>query len=85
MVEDSVVHRKFTLTIPKRIRKKLNLREGMEIQWRVEDNKIIIEPKTFRSLHGRFEGAARYGTERDKEEVEKVFLKKVGEDEQKTH
>ena len=81
MVEDSVVHRKFTLTIPKSIRKELNLREGMEIRWHVEDNKIIIEPKTFRNLHGRFEGAARYATEREKEEVEKVFLEKVEKDE----
>ncbi|MHA1210465.1 MAG: AbrB/MazE/SpoVT family DNA-binding domain-containing protein [Candidatus Freyarchaeota archaeon] len=85
MVENSVVRRKFTLTIPMSIRKKLNIREGMEVQWRVEGNKIIIEPRTFRNLHGRFEGAARYTAKKDKEEVEKVFVKEAGKHERKAH
>ncbi|MEM2146070.1 MAG: AbrB/MazE/SpoVT family DNA-binding domain-containing protein [Candidatus Jordarchaeaceae archaeon] len=74
MVESSVVHRKFTLTIPKRVREELNIREGMEMVWRIENNKIILEPKTFRSLHERFKGKAMYATEKDKQEVEKIFL-----------
>lgn len=85
MVENSIVHRKFTLTIPKRVREELNIREGMEILWRVEDNKIILEPKTFRSLHGRFKGSARYATEKDKQEVETVFLREGQKNERKTH
>nr|MDO8079242.1 AbrB/MazE/SpoVT family DNA-binding domain-containing protein [Candidatus Freyarchaeota archaeon] len=80
MVENSIVHRKFTLTIPKSVREELNIREGMEILWRVEGNKIILEPKTFRNLHGIFKGTARYTTEKDKQEVETVFLRDGAEE-----
>lgn len=53
--------------------------------WRVEDNKIILEPKTFRSLHGSFKGKARYATEKDKREMETVFLHEGQKNERKTH
>ncbi|MBS7251429.1 MAG: AbrB/MazE/SpoVT family DNA-binding domain-containing protein [Candidatus Freyarchaeota archaeon] len=85
MVESSIVHRIFTLAIPKRVREELKNKGGMEILWRVEDNKIVLEPKSFRNLHGRFKGTAKYATEKDKQEVETVFLSEGQKNEPKTH
>ncbi|MCD6480016.1 AbrB/MazE/SpoVT family DNA-binding domain-containing protein [Candidatus Bathyarchaeota archaeon] len=73
MVERTVVQRRFTVTIPKEIRERLGIREGMELLWDVEGDRIILKPISLMDLVGRFEGAVDY-TEEVKEEVERLFL-----------
>lgn len=77
MTEKTYVQRRYTLTIPKSIRKELNIEEGMDIFWSVEEGKIILTPSTFEIFHERFEGKPKYITGKDKEEVEKVFIKET--------
>jgi len=40
----SKLKRGYKITIPKSIREALNIKENSELEWRVEDQKIIIEP-----------------------------------------
>lgn len=77
MTEKSSVQRRYVLTIPKSIRKKLKIEEGMDIFWSVEEGRIILIPRTFEIFHERFQGKPRYVTEKDKEEVEDVFIKET--------
>ena len=48
------------LVIPKRLRKALDLRQGMKFDVRIEDNKIVLEPlggdPPIEALYGRYEG-----------------------------
>jgi AbrB family looped-hinge helix DNA binding protein len=44
MSEDTVIGKRFTLTIPKSIREDINLQEGQRVLIRIEGGKIIIEP-----------------------------------------
>ncbi len=76
MIETTIVQRRFTVTIPKRIRERLGIKEGMELLWEVDGDRIIIKPSSLMELVGRFEGAVEY-TEEVKEEVEKLFLKSL--------
>ena len=73
MTEINTVQRRFTVTIPKKIREKIGLREGTELLWEIEGNKIIVRPVSVRNLLSRFEGKVEY-TREAKEEVEKTFL-----------
>ena len=75
MVERTVVQRRFTVTIPKKIRERLGIREGMELLWDVEGDRIILKPVSLMDLVARFEGAVDY-TEEIKEEVERLFLQR---------
>ena len=75
MIERTVVQRRFTVTIPKKIRERLGIREGMELLWDVEGDKIILKPVSLMDLVARFEGAVNY-TEEVKEEVERLFLQR---------
>ncbi len=75
MVERTVVQRRFTVTIPKKIRERLGIREGMELLWDVEGDRIILKPVSLMDLVARFEGAVDY-TEEVKEEVERLFLQR---------
>jgi len=75
MVERTIVQRRFTVTIPKKIRERLGIREGMELLWDVEGGRIILKPVSLMDLVARFEGAVDY-TEEVKEEVERLFLQR---------
>ncbi len=68
------IQRRFTTTIPKKVRERLGLKEGMELFWDVEEDKIVIYPKAYRSLRGIFEGKIEYSTH-VKEKVEKSFIR----------
>jgi len=73
MTEVSTIQRRFTVTIPKEIRKKLKLKEGMSLQWDVEEDKIIVQPVTVGNLLNRFEGKLEY-TREIKEDIERLFV-----------
>lgn len=75
MTEITSIQRRYTLTIPKSIRKKLQIEEGMEIFWSVEEGKIVLTPKTYKIFHERFTGKPKYETEKDKKEVEEAFMR----------
>jgi len=75
MVERTVVQRRFTVTIPKEIRERLGIREGMELLWDVEGDRIILKPVSLMDLVARFEGTVDY-TGEVKEEVERLFLQR---------
>lgn len=77
MTEKTTVQRRYGLTIPKSVRKKLGIEEGMDVFWSVKEGKIILTPRTFEVFHERFKGEPRYVTEKDKEEVEEVFMKEA--------
>jgi len=47
MSEEQVIGRRFTVVIPKSIRKELTVREGQRILIRIEKGKIVIEPLPF--------------------------------------
>lgn len=72
-MEKSEVQRRFTTTIPKRVREALGLREGTGLYWEVEEGRIVVYPATYSSLNGVFKGKVDY-TRRTKQEVEQWFL-----------
>lgn len=78
LVEESKVQRRYTLTIPKKIREALGIEEGEKVVWRVRRGEIVIKPETFRLFHARFPGASGYMSEKDKEEAEEAFLRETG-------
>jgi len=78
ILEESTVQRRYTLTIPKKIREAVSIKEGEAVVWRVERGEIVITPKTFELFHARFRGTSCYVSEKDKEEVEEAFLKETG-------
>ncbi len=78
MTEKTSVQRRYTLTIPKPIREKIHLEEGMDLFWTVKEGKIILTPRSFQVFHERFQGKPKYETEKDKEEVEETLLKESG-------
>jgi len=47
MSEEQVVGRRFTIVIPKSIRKELTVREGQRVLIRIERGRIVIEPLPF--------------------------------------
>ena len=69
------IQRRFTTTIPKKVRERLGLKEGMELFWEVEEDRIVIHPKTYGSLNGMFKGKVDY-TQQLKEKVEESFLRR---------
>lgn len=74
IVEESEVQRRYTITIPRRIREALALKEGSKVKWQVDKGRIVITPKSFKIFKDRFKGRSRYETSRDKEQVERVFI-----------
>lgn len=44
MSEESIIGRRYTLVIPKAVRKELTLKEGQRVLIRVENGRIVIEP-----------------------------------------
>ena len=71
-----VVTRKGQITIPAKIRKKLNLVEGSRVSVRLEKNKIIIEP-----VVTIFDLAGSGSKEADSEELKKMLDRMRSEDE----
>jgi len=47
MSEEQVIGRRYTVVIPKSIRKELTVQEGQKVLIRVERGKIVIEPLPF--------------------------------------
>jgi AbrB family looped-hinge helix DNA binding protein len=78
LVEESTIQRRYTLTIPKKIRESVGIKEGEKVFWRVENGEIVITPKTFEIFHARFPGASGYISEKDKQDVEEAFLRETG-------
>jgi AbrB family looped-hinge helix DNA binding protein len=74
-MEKTEVQRRFTITIPKSVRKRLGLKEGVSLFWDVEDGKIVVYPATYSSLSGMFKGRSGYTRER-KGETERWFLER---------
>jgi AbrB family looped-hinge helix DNA binding protein len=74
-MEKSEVQRRFTTTIPKRVREKLGLKEGTGLFWEVEAGRMIVYPASYSSLDGILRGKVEY-TRRVKEEVERQFIGK---------
>ncbi len=72
-MEKTEVQRRFTTTIPKKIRERLGLKEGMELTWDVEDGRIIVYPRSYSPLKGLLKGKVKYSRE-VKEQVEERFL-----------
>jgi len=68
------IQRRFTTTIPKKVRERLGLKEGMELFWDVEEDRIVIYPKAYKSLGGMFKGKVEYSTQL-KEKVDKSFMR----------
>ena len=73
MMKKTEVQRRFTTTIPRQIREKLGLKEGMELLWDVEDGRIVVYPRAYSSLKGILKGKVEY-TRELKEKVESTFL-----------
>jgi AbrB family looped-hinge helix DNA binding protein len=44
MSEQVVVGKRFTVVIPKSLRKKIELSEGQKVVMRVEEGKLVMEP-----------------------------------------
>jgi AbrB family looped-hinge helix DNA binding protein len=72
-MEKTEVQRRFTTTIPKKVREALGLREGTGLFWEVEEGRMVVYPATYSSLNGVLKGKVEY-TRRTKEEAEAVFL-----------
>jgi len=75
-MQRSEIQRRFTTTIPKEIRKKLGLKEGMELFWDIEGDRVVIYPKSYAPLKGIFKGKVQY-SRKVKEEAEEAFLKEI--------
>jgi AbrB family looped-hinge helix DNA binding protein len=73
MMEKTEVQRRFTTTIPKKVRERLGLKEGMDLFWDVEEGRIVVYPLSYASLEGVLKGRVDY-TRKAKEEVEERFL-----------
>lgn len=67
------MQRRFTTTIPKKVREKLGLKEGTGLLWDVEEGRMVVYPATYSSLDGVLKGKVEY-TRRVKEQVEERFL-----------
>jgi AbrB family looped-hinge helix DNA binding protein len=74
VVQKTEIQRRFTTTIPKKIRDKLGLKEGMQLFWDVEGDKIVLYPGVYESLKGIFKGKVEYSTQ-VKAKVEESFLR----------
>lgn len=74
-MEKTEVQRRFTTTIPKGVRKRLGLKEGTGLFWKVEDGRIVVYPESYSTLSGMFKGKSGYTNER-KEEAERWFLER---------
>jgi AbrB family looped-hinge helix DNA binding protein len=72
-MEKTEVQRRFTTTIPKKIREKLGLKEGTGLFWDVEEGRMVVYPATYSSLDGVLKGKVEY-TRGVKEQVEERFL-----------
>lgn len=78
MSEEVTIGRRYTMVIPKSIRKKLGLKEGQKLFVREQAGKILIEPlpadpyKTLAALLGDFTYA-----EEKHEKVAEGWLKKI--------
>ena len=44
MSQQAVIGKRFTIVVPKALRKKLDLREGQTILMRIQDGRLILEP-----------------------------------------
>ena len=73
-MDRTVGQRRFTTTIPKSIREKLDLKEGTGLFWDVESGRIVVYPASYSSLSGMFKGRSGYSKEA-KERAESWFLR----------
>ena len=72
-MEKTEIQRRFTTTIPKRVRETLALREGTGLYWEVQEGRIVVYPASYSSLSGMYKGKSGY-TKEAKERAEKWFL-----------
>ena len=76
MLERTEVQRRFTTTIPKRVREALGLKEGTGLFWEVEEGRMVVYPATYHSLRGVLKGKADL-TREAKEAAEEWFLREA--------
>lgn len=57
-MERTEVQRRFTTTIPKKVREKLGLKEGTGLFWEVEEGRMVVYPASYSSLNGVLKGKA---------------------------
>ncbi len=72
-MEKTEVQRRFTTTIPRKVREKLGLKEGTGLFWDVEEGRMVVYPASYSSLDGVLKGKVKY-TRKVKDEVEGRFL-----------
>lgn len=79
MSEEAVLGRRYTLVIPKSIRRRLSLREGQRVLIRVEEGKIVIEPLPLDpyKVLGEIVGEP-YDEGRDEEKAERWLRDRAG-------
>ena len=75
-MEKTEVQRRFTTTIPKKVREALGLKEGTGLLWEVEEGRMVVYPATYSSLNGVLKGKVDY-TRKAKEEAEEWFLRQA--------
>jgi len=75
----SKVGKKYTLVIPQEVRTKVPIREGEQVVWKVEGEKLIIKPVSFTRLTGIVKSSAISSSKEVGKAVEKEIRKDVEE------
>lgn len=76
-MEKSRIQRRFTLTIPRSIRKAANLKEGDVVYWSFVNGKIILTKPSFKVFRSRFKVGFKPLSEAEKEVLDKIFLEEA--------
>ncbi len=79
MMEKSKIQRRFTLTIPRSIRKAANLKEGDVVYWSFVNGKIILTKPSFKVFRSRFKVSFKPLSDAEKEVLDKVFLEEASQ------
>jgi AbrB family looped-hinge helix DNA binding protein len=72
----SKVGKKYTLVIPQEVRTKVSIKEGEQVVWKVEGEKLIIKPVSFTRLTGIVKSSAISSSR----EVGKALEKEIRKD-----
>jgi AbrB family looped-hinge helix DNA binding protein len=75
----SKVGKKYTLVIPQEVRTKVSIKEGEQVVWKVEGEKLIIKPVSFTRLTGIVKSSAISSSREVGKAVEKEIRKDVEE------
>lgn len=75
----SKVGKKYTLVIPQEVRAKVPIREGEQVVWKVEGEKLIIKPVSLTRLAGIIKSSVIPSSKEVHKAVEKEIRKDVEE------